>query len=73
MPRMYQVRIYDEVTDRPMSEPTENLAEAQAKLEEVRQEIITTWANPDPDAAYIYLITKPDKSKKKEEKRNGNQ
>lgn len=56
--RLYQVMIEDVVKDIQASEPFETVAEAQARLAEVRLEIVNTWENPDPDAAYIHIITK---------------
>lgn len=44
----YQVRIKDMGSDRPASEVFDNYADAVKRLEEVRQEIIDTWAMPDP-------------------------
>jgi len=56
--RQYQVRIMDGEFDKTMSEPFDTVGEAQMRLAEVRQEILETWAVPDPDAAYIFIINK---------------
>lgn len=65
----YQVRIKDIMSDKPASELFDSLAEAEMKLEEVKEEIRSTWATPDENAAYITSImdprTKYDKSNTK--------
>lgn len=51
----YQVRIKDTMSDKPASELIATYEEAKKRLEEVKKEIIETWAMPCPDAAYIFI------------------
>lgn len=50
----YQIRIRDLMSDKPASELFETREEAEKKLAEVKEEIKTTWAIPDENAAYIF-------------------
>ena len=54
----YQIRIKDRMSNTPASDLMESYDLALAKLEEIRNEIRTTWATPDPEAAYIATIAK---------------
>lgn len=56
--KLFQVRIGTSDGDTPASEPLNTIDEAQARLAEVRAEIAETWENPDPDAAYIHIISR---------------
>lgn len=53
----YQVRIKDRMADTPASKLFDTREEAEVKLKEVREEILKTWATPDPYCAYIFMNT----------------
>ena len=53
----YQVRIKETMSDKPVSKLFDTKEEAEDKLKEVREEILKTWATPDPYCAYIFMNT----------------
>ena len=50
----YQVRIKDIMSDKPATGLLSTPEEAEKELKRIQEEIINTWAIPDPDAAYIF-------------------
>lgn len=45
------------MADTPASKLFDTREEAEARLKEVREEILKTWAMPDPYCAYIFMNT----------------
>lgn len=55
--KKYQVMIAATDGDIVASDLLDTVEAARARLDEVRKEITETWTNPDPDAAYIHIVT----------------
>lgn len=52
----YQVRYQGWMSNKPMSGLYEDASEAHKKLDEVRDEMMKTWATPDPEHLYVASI-----------------